>query len=107
MPQPQRGRNIKLLGLLILLAIAYSSLIKYHYTLTGKNTLDGILGALLGLYICSQGTANILDMLLFGGNSSSHNASRRSIVLWLAFNVFILFIGWLVIVQGTVRFTAP
>jgi hypothetical protein len=107
MPQPQRGRNIKLLGLLILLAISYSSLLKYHYMLTGKKTLDGILGVVLGLYICSQGTANILDMFLFGGNASSHSASRRSKVLWLMFNAFILFIGWIVIVQGTVRFTAP
>jgi hypothetical protein len=95
------------MGLLILLAIAYSSLLKYHHTLTGKNTLDGILGALLGLYICSQGTANILDMLLFGRNASGQRASRWSIVLWLAFNAFILLIGWLVIVQGTVRFTTP
>lgn len=95
------------MGLLILLAIAYSSLLKYHHTLTGRNTLDGILGALLGLYICSQGAANILDMLLFGGNTSGQRVSRRSILLWLAFNAFILFIGWLVIVQGTIRFTAP
>lgn len=95
------------MGLLILLAIAYSSLLKYHHTLTGRNTLDGILGALLGLYICSQGAANILDMLLFGGNTSGQRVSRRSILLWLAFNACILFIGWLVIVQGTIRFTAP
>jgi len=107
MNQPQRGRNIKLLGFLLLLAFAYSGLLKYDHMLTGKNTLVGIFGALLGLYICSQGAANILDMLLFGGIASGQRASLRSILLWLAFNVIILFIGWLVIVQGTIRFTAP
>ena len=107
MPQPQRKRNFKLLGALVLLAVVYWVIIYSRHSLTGTNKADGIVGALLGLYICSQGAANILDMLLFGGVAGVQGLSRGSLITWLGLNVLILFVGWVVIVLGTTRFTTP
>lgn len=104
MNQPRRRRNIKTLWGLILLAIVYSSLLYYLRTLTGKNGLDGIIGVLLGLYICSYPTANVLDIVLFGRSSGYQVSSRRSNILWLALNVFVLLSGWIVIFIGATRF---
>ncbi len=107
MNQPQRKRNFKLLGVLILLAIVYGGIINTQHTLTGTNKADGIIGALLGLYISSQGAANILDVLLYGGAAGVQGLSRRALLSWLGLNIMILFVGWIVIVLGTTRFTAP
>jgi hypothetical protein len=107
MPQPQRKRNFRLLGMLILLAVVYGGIINTGHSLTGTNRVDGIIGALLGLYISSQGAANILDMLLYGGAGGVQGLSRRALLSWLGLNILILFVGWIVIVIGTTRFTAP
>ena len=54
MDQHGHGRNMKVLRGLVLLALAYRSLLYYLPTLTGANLLDGSLGLLLRLYICSH-----------------------------------------------------
>ncbi len=107
MAQPQRRQNYKLLGVLVLAALLYGGIIQTNHSLTGMPRADGIIGALLGLYICSQGAANILDVLLYGGASGIQSLSRRALILWLGLNGLILFVGWLVIVMGTTRFTLP
>ena len=104
MDQHRRGRNIKTLWLLVLLGIAYSSLFYYQRTLTGANNVDGIIGVLFGLYICSHPAANVVDMLFFGRGARRPFSSRRSAVLWLALNMLVLLIGWIVIFVGTTRF---
>jgi len=103
MDQHRRGHNIKTLWALVLLGIAYSSLLYYQRTLTGTNNVDGIIGVLLGLYICSHPAANVVDMLFFGRGARSQFSSRRSAVLWLALNMLVLLIGWIVIFVGTTR----
>lgn len=107
MAQPQRRQNFKLLVVLVLAALLYGGVINTNHSLTGMTRIDGIIGALLGLYICSQGAANILDVLLFGGASGIQGLSRRALIVWLALNGLILFVGWIVIVIGTTRFTLP
>ena len=102
MDQHRRGRNIKV-WVLVLLGIAYSSVLYYQPTLTGTNNLDGIIGVLLGLYLCSHPAANVVDMLFFGGRDRRQFSSRRSAVLWLALNMLVLLIGWIVIFVGTTR----
>ena len=104
MNQHQRGRNFKTLWVLVLLAIIYGSLVYYRRTLIGTNRLEGIMGVLLGLYICSHPAANVLDMLFFGRDARRQASSRRSDVLWLALNMLVLLIGWIVIFIGTTRF---
>ncbi len=107
MAQLQRKRNFKLLAALIVVAAAYAAIDYARISLTGTNRADGIIGALLGLYICSQGAANILDMLLFGGAAGVQGLTRRALLSWIGLNVLILFVGWYVIVLGTTRFTLP
>jgi hypothetical protein len=103
MDQHRRGHNIKTLWTLVLLGIAYSSLLYYQRTLTGTNNVDGIIGVMLGLYICSHPAANVVDMLFFGRGARRQFSSRRSAVLWLALNMLVLLTGWLVIFVGTTR----
>ena len=103
MDQHRRGCNIKTLWTLLLLGIAYSSVLYYQPTLTGTNNMDGIIGVLLGLYLCSHPAANVVDMLFFGGRDRRQFSSRRSAGLWLALNMLVLLIGWIVIFVGTTR----
>ena len=105
MDQHRRGRNILTLGGLILLALAYGSWLYYQRTLTGTNKLDGIVGVLLGLYICSHPAANALDVLFFRRAARPQVSSGWSGVWWLALNVLVLLIGWIVIIIGTIRLT--
>ena len=100
MDQYRRGRNIKTLWTMVLLGIAYSSLLYTQRTLTGTDNMDGIIGVLLGLYICSHPAANVVDMLFFRWGQFP---SKRSIVFWLAINIMVLLIGWIVIFAGTTR----
>jgi len=102
MDQHRRGLNIKV-WVLVLLGIAYSGVLYYQTTLTGTNNVDGIIGVLLGLYLCSHPAANVVDMLFFGGRDRRQFSSRRSAVLWLALNMLVLLIGWIVIFVGTTR----
>jgi D-alanyl-lipoteichoic acid acyltransferase DltB (MBOAT superfamily) len=97
------GRNIKTLWALILLGVAYSSLLYYQRTLTGTNGVDGIIGVLLGLYICSNPVANVLDMFFFERGAQHQFSSRWSAVLWLVLNILVLLIGWFVIFVGVTR----
>ena len=102
MDQHRRGLNIKV-WVLVLLGVAYSSVLYYQPMLTGTNNVDGIIGVLLGLYLCSHPAANVVDMLFFGGRDRRQFSSRRSAVLWLALNMLVLLIGWIVIFVGTTR----
>jgi uncharacterized membrane protein YGL010W len=104
MEQHRRGRNIKILWVLILLGITYSGILHYQRTLTGMDEVDGIIGVLLGLYICSHPAANVVDMLFFRRGARHPFSSKRSAVLWLALNMLVLLIGWIVIFIGTTRF---
>lgn len=101
MGQHQSGRNIKTLWALVLLGIAYSSWLYYQRTLTGTNKVDGIIGVLLGLFICSHPVANVLDMFFFGRGARSQFSSRWSALLWLALNIVVFLLGWFVIFVGT------
>ena len=104
--QHRREHNIKPLGGSVLLAIAYSGLLYYLRTLTGANTLDGIIGVLLGLYICSHPAANMLDALFFERRFQRQGSSRWSGISWLALNLLVLLVGWLVITIGATQLTA-
>jgi len=103
MDQSRRGRNIKILWALVLLGIAYSSVLHYQRTLTGADNADGIIGVLLGLYICSHPAANVVDLLFFRGGGQRQFSSRGSAVWWLGLNTPVLLVGWLVIFVGTTR----
>jgi hypothetical protein len=101
----RRLRKMWLLVGLVVAAIAYSMLLFFWHTLTGVSKTDGIIGIVLGLYICSHPAANFLDMILFSRNTWQQGWTRRSILLWITFNSLVLLIGWGVIFTGTTLFT--
>jgi len=69
MDRQRPGKKVMFLSVLVALGIAYGSLLYFQSTLTGTNNLDGIIGVVLGLYICSHPTAKrikIYDMMAVG-----------------------------------------
>lgn len=104
MDQQQRDRNIITLSILVVLGIAYSGLFYSWDTLTSINHLDGIIGVVFGLYICSHPAANLVDILLYRQGARFPFSSKRSVVLWLLLNILVLLIGGTVIFIGTTRF---
>jgi hypothetical protein len=93
------GRLVRL----ILLALAYAGVIHFRRAVTGFPALDGVIGVILGLYICSHPAANAVDRLFFERSAQRQVSSRRAGVAWLALNLLTLLIGWLVIVIGATR----
>jgi hypothetical protein len=105
MSQDRRGRKSRTLLVLTLLALVYSVLLDCRCVSTGTQTLDGALGVILGLYVCSHPAANAVDRLLFG-RGVPRISSKPFDALWLALNLLALLAGWLAILVGATRFTA-
>jgi hypothetical protein len=101
MEQGRRGRNYKTLGVAVLLALVYGGWLYGQHTILGVNQLDGVIGVLLGLFICSRPAANMLDMLFF--RRRARESSEWSVIGWLALNGLVLFIGWIIITLGATR----
>jgi hypothetical protein len=106
MATERRRRNYPLLAGMVLLAVAYSGAMAYFHTITGTNRWDGIIGVVLGLYICSHPVANLLDLLLFGGRHAP-SGSRWAMVVWILANLAVVGVGWFVISIGTTHITIP
>jgi len=104
MPPTARGRNYWSLIIPILIAAAYRTWFYFRPRLTGNNKLDGLLGVALGLYICSQAAANLLDMLLYSRHFLIQGASTRSNVLWLAANILAEIIGFMTVFFALTQF---
>ena len=103
MDQQRRERNVMMMSVLVVLGICYSSFLYYQGTLTGMNNVDGIIGVVLGLYICSHPAANLVDMLLYRRGIRYQFSSRRSAVLWLVLNMLVILISGMAIFVGTTR----
>lgn len=100
--QRRHKRNTIVLWGLILLALAYSSLLRYLPTLTGITVLDGSIGVALGLYISAHPAANAVNIVFFERDTLRH-LSEWSVVRWLALNLLVLLAGWMVIFIGLRR----
>ena len=100
--QWQRSR-VKGLWILVLFGTAYSSLFYYEPTLTGAHNVDGVVGVLLGLYICSRPAANVVDLLFFGRAGQSGFPLKRSAAVWWVLNALAFVAGWVAIFVGTTR----
>ena len=98
-------RNTPWLVGMILLAVVYAVLLFTLRTFTNNLRLDGIIGIVLGLYICSHPAANIVDSIIFGRYILRQGLSRRGYVLWWGLNLLVMLAGLAVIVTGTTRFT--
>jgi hypothetical protein len=103
MNQRRRGRGPRVLWGMVLLALVYLSLLYFLHTLTGDNVLDGIIGVVLGLYICSLPAANAVDMLFAERGAFRQLSPHWTGGRWLALNLLTLLVGWIVIVIGAIR----
>ena len=104
MDQRRRGRNTTALWGSVLLAIAYVSLLYYVGPLTGINMLDSIIGVTLGLYICSHPAAHAVDLLFVDRGVLPPVSSAWSGLGWLALNMLVMLVGWLVVFIAITRF---
>src|SRR4030042_1413458 len=103
MDQRRLKLKIRMLGALTLLGIAYISFLKIHGALTGAESVDGTIGVVLGLYMCSHPAALIVDLHFFRRCDEHWFLSKRQAVLWLGFNTLVFLIGWITIFVGTTR----
>jgi hypothetical protein len=102
-PRAQR-LNYAALARLILLAVVFLGWLVFRQTITGSLRWDGIIGVLLGLFICAHPAANAIDLLFFHKYMAIDAlASRGQLVAWLAMNLLVMGIGWLVIFDGMLR----
>ena len=101
--QPSR-RNYKTLVLVVVLGVIYGGWLYTQHTITGMPRFDGVIGVLLGLFICSRPAANMLDLLF--AQRSRAASSERSLIGWLMLNGMVLFAGWFVITIGATRLIA-
>ena len=102
MGQRRAHHNSHILWALLLLALVYSSLLRYFQRLTGNPMLDGSIGAAIGLYICAHPAANAVNMLFFE-QDLLRRLSEWSVVCWLALNLLVLLVGWMVLFSGIIR----
>ena len=99
-------RNSWILWALTLLAIIYGSALRYLGALTGRPQLDGIIGVILGLYVCSHPAANAVNMLFFDRHMLRQVTSEGSVAGWVALNLLTLAAGWMIIYAGIIRLVA-
>ena len=99
--EQKRGRNYTTLGVVVVLAMVYGGWMVTQHTITNLPRLDGVIGVLLGLFICSRPAANMLDLLFTRRGQAA--ASEWSAIGWLTLNGLVMFVGWLVITIGATR----
>ncbi len=89
------------------LAALYIMLLYSLHTLTGTHVLDGSIGILLGLYICSHPAANAVDILFYERGAFHELSSEWSGLRWLALNMVVLLAGDALIIVGAIQLFSP
>lgn len=91
------------IGLVILTGAAavYAALIAQRQLMSGSRQFDGVVGVLLGLFICSRPAANLLDALYRSGRF--HPAGPGW--WWPALNILAFAAGLIMIIIGTMQLT--
>lgn len=97
--------NSDILSLLLIPAGAYLAWQYFQPFWTGEYRVDGVVGVLTGLYICSYPAANGIDLIFAERGNVKRIFTRKSGFLWLSLNAAVMLIGWFVIVIGASRFT--
>lgn len=88
--------------LLILIAAGYGGFEFYRRAAGSFAQWDGILGVILGLFICAQPAANFLDLLYRSSRAPASNAARWA---GLMLNGLAVLAGISVIIIGTTQLT--
>jgi hypothetical protein len=97
--------NTARMCVLLLPAAAYIGWLLFLPTLTGMTLVDGSIGVVLGLYICSHPAANGIDLFFLQRAAFRRAFSGWSGVWWLLLNALVMMVGWVVMVLGAARFT--
>lgn len=101
MDQYHRLRRAKALWVMALLGTAYAGALRYLAISAALDTPVGVLGVLLGLYVCSHPAANAVDTL-FDRDALGYLATPQGIG-WLALNLLVTLAGLLAIFLGAMR----
>lgn len=88
----------------MLLALAYCALPYTVGSLTGENRFDGIIGIVIGLYVCSHPASNVLDLLFMEGGVVRSSPGDGGLI-WYLLNLLVLIAGWLAVYIGVLQFT--
>ena len=94
--------SIASLLILIGLAVVYGFVEDYQRAFTGSIQTDGIVGVILGLFICSRPAANFLSALY--RSSSSYRAAAWPRWLWPVLNGLTLCAGIVTVIIGAMQF---
>ena len=100
MGKRQQRRNYVTLWGMLVLAILYAGLLHFLHSLTGIRVLDGSIGVVLALYICSRPAINAWEWLFFSRRHLRALAAEWSGIGWLALNTFVLLAGWVALFAG-------
>ena len=98
---PNTGR----LFVLLVPAAAYLAWAGYFRPFDQVSIVDGSIGVLLGLFICSHPAANGIELMFLRQGALRRVAARWNGVGWLVLNLIVLLVGWAVLVVGTTQFT--
>ena len=101
--QQSYERNTKLLWGLVVLTLIYGYLLYSRRTLTGAPLVDGSIGVILGLYVCSRPAAHAVDMIFAERTSLWRVTSKGEGLGWLALNLLVLLLGLMTIMIGVMR----
>lgn len=97
--------NSDVLSVLLIPAWAYLAWQYFWPFATGEYRVDGIVGVLAGLYICSYPAANGIDLIFAERGNIKRIFTRKSGFVWLSLNAVVMLTGWFIILIGASRFT--
>jgi hypothetical protein len=95
--------NTVRMWMLLVPASGYLAWIFYLPALSGGTLIDGSIGVLLGLFVCSHPAANGIDLLFLQRGAFRQAVRHASGVEWLVLNALVMFVGWIVLVVGASR----
>ena len=98
-------RNSALLWSLLIPAGAYLAWQYYWPYSSGSGVLDGMVGVVLGLFICSRPAANGIDFIFLERGTFRRIVKERAGVAWFLLNGLVMLVGWFVISVGAARLT--
>jgi hypothetical protein len=102
-PSYYYSKIVRLCGLLAVV-VAYILWIHLQHPLTHHARLDGSIGVLGGLYICSHPAANFIDLLFFQRHTFESLRHGWKGITWIVLNLIVWLLGCLVIIIGATRF---
>jgi hypothetical protein len=95
--------NYPILVAVVILGLAYSAWMSIQGSITGQRIVDGSMGIVIGLLVCSRPAAHAVDLLFANRFALSTLVADWKGICWLAANIAALFVGWGVITVGATR----